>query len=205
MSGRAIQYQTTSHTLALILGAIGSAPDNLRRYLEFKGLHDGLLAWYAPGDAVDFLAKETQIIPWTRDGSPITFSRGTNSIHIAGRPLQTGAVTLNVSAAEGVSLANGELLIRYRASTPVEHTVITLNKVPGGPYAAPQFPNQILVRFNATKNGEGEIHIPLPATPGLKRTKGLVITFGNDAKPVTVDLTFTALNFVPDPAKRLTR
>jgi len=204
---RAIQYQTTSHTLALILGAIGSAPDNMRRYLEFKGLQDSLRAWYAPGDAVDFLAKETQIISWTRDGSPITFSRGTNSFHIEGRPLRTGAVTLNVPSAEGISLANGELLIRYRASTPVKHAVITLNRVPGGPCVEPQFPTQIFVRFNATENGEGEIHIPLPATPGLARTKGLVITFGKEAEPVTVDLTITALKFVPSPGltKRLTR
>ncbi len=35
-----IKHQTTAHTLALILGCIGSAPDNMRRYLEFKGLNE---------------------------------------------------------------------------------------------------------------------------------------------------------------------
>jgi hypothetical protein len=192
-----IKYQTTAHTLALILGGIGSAPDNMRRYLEFKGLRDNLLAWYAPGDAVDFLSPETQIIPWTSDGSPINFSRGENSLHIAGHPLRNGHVTLTVPQAEGVNLSNGELIIRYRASTPIEHAVITLTKVQGGPYAEPQFPTQILVRFKATGNGAGEIHVPLPATPGLARTKELVLALGKDSEAMEADLTITALKFVP--------
>ena len=196
-SRTAIKYQTTAHTLALILGGIGSAPDNMRRYLEFKGLRDNLLAWYAPGDAVDFLSPETQIIPWTSDGSPINFSRDENSFHIAGHPLRNGHITLTVPQAEGVNLSNGELLIRYRASTPVEHAVITLTRVQGGPYAEPQFPTQIFVRFNATKSGAGEIHVPLPATPGLARTKELVLALGKDSEAMEADLTITALKFVP--------
>ena len=115
----AIKFQTTAHTLALILGGIGSAPDNMRRYLEFKGLNDKLLAWYAPGNAVDFLSPEMQIIPWTSDGSPIHFSRGENSFHIEDRPLRNGRVTLTVPQADGVNLSGGELLIRYRASVPI--------------------------------------------------------------------------------------
>ena len=196
-SRTAIKYQTTAHTLALILGGIGSAPDNMRRYLEFKGLRDNLLAWYAPGDAVDFLSPETQIIPWTSDGSPINFSRDENSFHIAGHPLRNGHITLTVPQAEGVNLSNGELIIHYRASTPVEHAVITLTRVQGGPYAEPQFPTQIFVRFKATESGAGEIHVPLPATPGLARTKELVLALGKDNEAMKADLTITALKFVP--------
>jgi hypothetical protein len=195
----AIKYQTTAHTLSLILGGIGSAPDNMRRYLEFKGLQDNLLAWYAPGNAVDFLSQETQIVPWTSDGSPINFSRDENLFHIIGRPLRNGRVTLTVPQAEGINLANGELIIRYRASVPIEHAVITLTKAQGGPYAEPQFPNQIFVRFSATESGEGEIHVPLPATPGLARTKGLVLALGKEGEAVEADLTITALKFVPYP------
>ena len=194
-----IKYQTTAHTLALILGGIGSAPDNLRRYLEFKGLYGNLLAWYAPGNAVDFLSAQTQIIPWTSDGSPINFSRGENSFHIEGRPLRNGRVTLTVPQAEGVNLADGELIIRYRASTPVEQSVITLTRVPGGPYAEPQFPDRIFVRFSATEGGAGEIRVPLPATPGLARTQGLVLALGKDHEAVAADLTILALKFVPYP------
>jgi len=193
----AIKYQTTAHTLALILGGIGSAPDNMRRYLEFNGLHDNLLAWYAPGNAVDFLSQETQIVPWTSDGSPIHFSRSGSSFHIEDRPLRNGRVTLTVPQAEGVNLGDGELLIHYRASAPIEHAVITLTRAKGGPYAEPQFPNQIFVRFSATESGEEEIHVPLPATPGLARTKGLVLVLGKDNEAAVADLTITALRFVP--------
>ena len=195
----AIKYQTTAHTLALILGGIGSAPDNMRRYLEFKGLNDKLFSWYASGNAVDFLSRETQIVPWTSDGSPINFSRGENSFHVEGRPLRNGRVTLTVPQADGVNLANGELLIRYRASVPIEHAVITLTKAQGGPYAEPQFPTRIFVRFSATESGAGEIHIPLPATPGLARTKELVLALGKDSEALEADLTITALKFVPNP------
>lgn len=193
----AIKYQTTAHTLALILGGIGSAPDNMRRYLEFKGLYGNLLAWYAPGNAVDFLSQATQIVPWTSDGSPINFSRDENSFHVEGRPLRNGRVTLTVPQADGVNLVSGELLIRYRASAPIEHAVITLTKAQGGPYVEPQFPTQIFVRFSATESGAGEIHIPLPATPGLARTKELLLVLGKDNEPVAADLTITALKFVP--------
>ena len=195
----AIKYQTTAHTLALILGGIGSAPDNMRRYLEFNGLRNNLLAWYAPGNAVDFLSPETQIIPWTSDGSAIHFSRDENSFHVEGRPLRNGHVTLTVPQVDGVNLANSELLIRYRASVPIEHAVITLAKAQGGPYAEPQFPTCIFVRFNATGSGAGEIHVPLPATPGLARIKELVLALGKDNEAVEADLTITELKFVPYP------
>jgi hypothetical protein len=194
-----IKYQTTSHTLALILGSIGSAPDNMRRYLEFKGLYGNLLTWYAPGNTVDFLSQKTQIVPWTSNGNPINFFRDENSFHIAGRPLRNGRVTLTLPQAEGVNLANGELIIRYRTSKPIEYTVITPTKVQSGPYAEPQFPNQIFVRFSATESGEGEIHVPLPATPGLACTKGLVLVLGKDSEAAVADLTITALKFVPYP------
>jgi hypothetical protein len=192
-----IKYQTTSHTLALILGGTGSAPDNLRRYLEFKGLNDNLLAWYAPGNAVDFLAKESKIVPWTRDDSPIQYTRGEGSFHVEGRLLRTGAVTLTVPQAEGVNLSGGELVIRYHATSPIEHAVITLKKVEAGPYVPQQFVNEIHVRFAVTPDGEGEIHVPLPATPGLTGTRELVMTLGKDNEALPVDLTMTRFRFVP--------
>jgi len=192
-----IKHQTTAHTLALILGGIGSAPDNMRRYLEFKRLNDKLLAWYKPGEAVDFLSPETKIVPWTSDGSPIHFSRNGNSFHIEDRPLKNGRVTLTVPQAGGVNLSGGRLIIRYRASAPIEPVIITLKRAEGGPYMPQQFANEIHVRFAATQNGEAEISIPLPATPGLVGTRELVIAFGRDNEPTPVDLTITALKFVP--------
>jgi len=194
-----IKHQTTAHTLALILGGIGSAPDNMRRYLEFKGLNDKLLAWYKPGEAVDFLSPGMKIVPWTSDGSPIHFFRNGNSFRIEDRPLKNGRITLTVPQVSGVNLSGGRMIIRYRSSVPIEHAVITLKRVEGGPYVPQQFANEIHVRFDATPDGEAEISIPLPATPGLAGTKEMVIAFGRDNEPMPVDLTITALKFVPYP------
>jgi hypothetical protein len=55
------------------------------------------------------------------------------------------------------------------------------------------------VRFSATEGGETEIRVPLPATPGLARTKELVLALGKDSEAVMADLTITALKFVPYP------
>jgi hypothetical protein len=190
-----IQHQTTAHTLALILGGIGSAPGNMRRYLEFKGLNDKLLAWYASGEPMDFLSPETRIIPWTSDGSPIHFSRGENSFRIEDRPLRNGRVTLTVPQPGGVNLSGGTLTIRYRAPVPIAHAIIMLKRVESSTYLPQQFANEIQVRFEATQAGEAEISLPLPATPGLVGTKELVMAFGWDNESVTVDLTITALKF----------
>lgn len=194
-----IRYQTTAHTLALILGGIGSAPENMRRYLEFKGLNDRLLAWYAPGDTVDFLSPETQIVPWTRDGSPVNFSRADGSFRVEGRPLRNGRVTLTVPPVGGVNLSGGELTIRYRAASPIESAVITLKKAGTGPYAPQQFANEIHCRFAATPDGEAEIHVPLPATPGLAGVGELVMDLGKDNETLSADLTITVLRFDPYP------
>jgi hypothetical protein len=192
-----IKHQTTAHTLALILGGIGSAPDNMQRYLESKGLLGQLSAWYAPGEAVDFLAKEIHIVPWTRDGSPIQFTRSGNSFHVEGQPLRTGAVTLTVPQTGGVNLSSGELIIRYHAASAIEHAVITLKKIETGPYAPQAFANEIHIRFAATPDAEREIHIPLPATPGLAGIQGLVIDFGGDTEAMPIDLKISTLKFVP--------
>jgi hypothetical protein len=190
-----IEHQTTAHTLALILGGVGAAPDNMRRYLEFKGLNDKLRAWYASGEPVNFLSPETKIVPWTSGGSPIHFSRVGNSFRIEDRPLRNGRITLTVPQPGGVNLSGGTLTIRYRAPVPIEHAIITLKRVEGGPYLPQQFANEIHVRFEATPTGEAEISLPLPATPGLAGTKELVMTFGRDNEPTAVDLTITALEF----------
>ena len=137
------------------------------------------------------------MVPWTRDGSPIQFTRGESSFHVEGRPLQTGCVTLTVPQAEGVNLSGGELVIRYRAASPIEHAVITLKRIETGPYTPQAFANEIHVRFAATPEGEREIQVPLPATPGLAGTKELVMTFEKDNEALPIDLTIAALKFVP--------
>ena len=199
-----VKYQTTAHTLALILGGIQTAPENMRRYLEGKGLLENLRTWYAPGEAVDFLAKETQIIPWTSDGSKMFFSREDHSFHVEGRPLKNGFLTLSVLQPDGVNLSNGELVIRYRTRTPIDQALISINRVSDGLYGAPEFSNEIFLRFNDTGEDDSEIRVPFPATPGLARTKDIVIGFGKDGGPTMVDFSVTVFKFVPNLEQQVT-
>ena len=44
-----IRFQTTAHTLSLILGLIGTGPSNMRRYVDHAGLAPALEAQFRPG------------------------------------------------------------------------------------------------------------------------------------------------------------
>ena len=55
-----IDVQTSAHTLSLILGLLGTGPENMNRYLEAKGLRTRLAEIYGPGSRVDFLSRETR-------------------------------------------------------------------------------------------------------------------------------------------------
>jgi hypothetical protein len=57
-----IPYQTTVHTLSLILGGIGSAQENMHRYLEHRNLSGALEELYQPGDRVNLLAGGNRFI-----------------------------------------------------------------------------------------------------------------------------------------------
>jgi hypothetical protein len=57
-----IPYQTTVHTLSLILGGIGSAQGNMRRYLEHRNLVGALEKLYEPGDRVNLLASGNRFV-----------------------------------------------------------------------------------------------------------------------------------------------
>jgi hypothetical protein len=70
-----IPYQTTVHTLSLILGGIGSAQDNMQRYLEHRNLSGALERLYEPGDRVNLLTAGNRFVA-PRDRT-ISLSNGT--------------------------------------------------------------------------------------------------------------------------------
>jgi len=57
-----IPYQTTVHTLSLILGGIGSAHENMHRYLENRNLSGALEKLYEPGDRVNLLTAGNRFV-----------------------------------------------------------------------------------------------------------------------------------------------
>jgi hypothetical protein len=184
---KVIEFQTSAHTLALILGGIGSSEENMQRYLTWQGITS--LAKVQGGESApfNFFSERVQWISWSPTGDSIEALRWRNGYRLRADAVRNGAVT--VKPAKPVSLSNGVLLIRYRAAKPL-NTVITLT---GGPTA---FQNEIFARFDAT-GAEKEIRVPMPGTPGLESVSELVIRFGDERNPVPVDLTFSGFEFVP--------
>ena len=181
-----IEFQTAAHTLALILGGIGSAEENMQRYLTWQGVTSLSKVQGGESVAVDLL-DGPQWISWSPVGDSLEGVHWKNGFRLRGDAVRNGAVTVKLP--KPVSLSNGALLIHYRAARPL-NTVITLT---GGPMA---FQNEIFARFD-TAESEKEIRIPLPATPGLENVVELVIRFGDQLAPVPVDLTLSGFEFVP--------
>lgn len=181
-----IKFQTTAHTLALILGGIGSATDNMQRYLAWRGIKS--LSKVLGGDAIAAdLLNDAQWISWSPLGDSLEGSRKTG-FHLRGDSVRQGAVT--IKPPKPVGLSNGALLIRYRAAKPPVNSVLAID---AGPRV---FQNEVFLRFDQSQT-EKEIRIPLPATPGLEGVKELVLRFGDERNPAPVDLIFSRFKFIP--------
>ncbi len=183
-----IPFQTTAHTLALILGGIGSAGENMQRYLTWQGVTSLSKVQGGESVAMNLLADGTQWITWSPADDSLEGLRWPSGFRIRGEAVQRGAVTIKLPQKNGASLSNGALLISYRAAESVKKAVITLK---GAPIA---FENEIYVRFDKTE-GEKEIRIPMPATPGLEGVKEIVLLFG-DGTAAPLDLTLSRFEFV---------
>ena len=186
-----IKFQTTAHTLALILGGISSADINMHHYLTWRGLASVSKIQGDKSLPYNFLASDVQWIPWSPTGDPLDVARLPDEIGIKATAVRNGAVTVTLPQNGFVNLSNGALLMRYRAAKPLE-VVMTLG---GSPKV---FQNEIFTRFDATDT-EKEIRIPMPATPGLEDVSELVIRFGDELYPLPVHLTITGFEFVPAP------
>ncbi len=187
--GKAIEFQTTAHTLALILGGIGSAEQNMQRYLTWKGMTPPFYDEDTKSPVFNFLAARVQWIPWSPTGDSMAVWREENHIRISAVAVRNGAITIKSPEDKRISLSNGALLIHYLAAKPLE-VVMTLAGSPS------VFQNEIFVRFDAADT-EHSIRIPMPATPGLEDVIELVIRFGDEQVPLPVDLTITGFEFIP--------
>ena len=68
-----IRFQTTAHTISLILGLLGTASEHMKRYLDGKGLVATLDEVYRPGAGAELFPGEAQVFAWNDRGIPIQF------------------------------------------------------------------------------------------------------------------------------------
>jgi hypothetical protein len=192
-----ITFQTSAHTMSLILGGIDSGDANMSRYLKHHGLEKKLAAFNNPGEAFNVLDKSVNWIAWTSEGDQLLPQRDGNSFQIRGETVRSGGITVVIPREKGISLSNGILKLRYRATAPITQAIITLKRAPGVAIKPMAFENEIWTRFEVTVGQENMIEIPMPGTPGLENIKELILTYGDRRVPAPVDLTITGFEFIP--------
>jgi hypothetical protein len=196
-SNTVTEFQTSAHTLSLVLGGIGSGHENMKRYLEQYGLEEKLAAFNTPGEPLDLLDPAVQWFSWTSAGDQLVPQRDEVSFQVRGESVRTGGITIVLPQEKGVSLSNGILKIRYRAANPVAQGVITLKRAQGLSIKPMVFENEIYTRFDVALGHENTIEIPMPGTPGLENIKELILVYGDDNIIAPVDLTITGFEFIP--------
>jgi hypothetical protein len=187
-----IRFQTTAHTLALILGLIGQASSNMERYLESKNLTRSLDAFFEVGPGVDLLAT-VPAFAWTSKDFSVASSKEGSSFQVKGEHLPFVGIAFVVENPAGLDLSGGLLTLRYRSNETLDPVTIELKPVKPSTDDSGLISRAIYAKF---EGGEHEIIVPLPATPGLKRIKEVVIYHeGRTRGPI--DLTITHFAITP--------
>jgi hypothetical protein len=193
-----IKFQTSAHTLALILGILGTGPDNMQRYLDFKRLSGRLAAFDQPGQNTNFLADENSVFAWADRREAIRSTRERTAFHVQGTRVQQLGMAFVLKRPDGVNLSNGALTLRYRCLGPMNSAVIAFKPAASAAARLLWIPKELFIPLADTHSQEQEIQVPLPATPGLMRIKEVVLTSKSTAAAgQSLDFSITGLVFTP--------
>jgi len=197
---RTIPYQTTAHTLSLILGGLSTAQENMRRYLKEHNLLGDLDGLYRPGDRSNLLAPENQVRAWTSDQRPFRFAHDGGGCRYSASLTGSGGLIFSLPKDRTVSLSDGTLSIRFRSATELRDASISFKRAGDDPLPPPAIPVEILARFKQTPNDSMEI--VLPATPALSGIRDVSLTFRNHGKETPADISVTGIHFTPFASTR---
>jgi hypothetical protein len=192
-----VRYQTTTHTLSLILAALGSADGNMRRYLDMKGLSAALAKLYEPGTHVDFMNKRVKPVSWTADGSPVTFKKEGLGCLFEADFKDAGGMVFQVPQERGISISGGMLRLRYRSATTLRSARISCKRTNPSTKALETLPVEIFLELKKTGDNEKIIEICLPAVPALQAVNELALVFGDQGQKTKVAITITGFEFMP--------
>jgi hypothetical protein len=197
---RPIEFQTSAHTLALILGLLGTGPDNMNRYLDFKRLGGRLAVLDKPGANADFLSKDIAVFAWADRPKAIASTRQPAAFQVQGAVVRQLGIAFVVNRPDGVNLSNGTLTLRYRCLGPLSSAVIAFKPAADAAAQSVWIPKELFIPLADTHGQEEEIKVPLPATPGLMQVKEVVLT-SKSARPAgqAIDLLIGRLLFTPTP------
>ncbi|WP_145952407.1 hypothetical protein [Paludisphaera borealis] len=191
-----ILFQTSAHTFSLILGLLGTASDHMKTYLDSKAIGAQLEAVFQPGFEVDMFSDRATVFAWDDKPNPVQTRRDESGFHVASPSMANLGIAFVATEPKGVNLSGGTLALRYRGGAKSIPVVVALKPMPSEPPRAGLIPTEIYTTLAASE-GDGEVQIVLPATPGLSQIKEVVVTFGPESKGKPLDLTITGLKITP--------
>ncbi len=192
----AIRFQTSAHTLSLILGILATGSDHMKRYAAHRGIEGKLGDFFGTGEAVDLLSDATRSFAWADKDGRVESTREDQALRVRGERLVRFGIAFVAEKADGLALSGGTLRLRYRSTGAMAPVLVAL-KPPGGSAVEGLIPKEIAAEFRDTGGHEEELSVPLPATIGLMRVKEVVITHERGASPGRIDLTITRFGFAP--------
>lgn len=192
-----IRFQTSAHTLSLILGFLRTGSEHMKRYLDSKGLSEPLAETFRPGEKVDLLSEQTQVFAWADKGSTIRSTRQNGVFQVKSERVNQIGIAFVPTVPRWVNLSGGLLTIRYRSAQPINQAVIELKPIGDPALTANLIPKELFTRFGDTKGREEEVQIPLPATVALTQIKEVVITHGREKQEWPIDLAITGFRSTP--------
>ena len=185
-SNEVIRFQTTAHTLSLVLGFIGTGSEHMKRYLDSKNLSDRLMEIYPLGDAVDLLAEGIQVFAWSDQKAGMKTNREKSAFFVKGDRAARLGIAFVTPRPEGLNLSGGVMTIGYRSTQPLGSATITFKSAnPNSPNIPDVMARELFTRLSVAAASPSELSVILPATPGLRNIKEVVITHEpNTAQPV---------------------
>jgi hypothetical protein len=196
-SKKIINFQTTAHTLSLVLGFIGAGSEHMKRYLDSKNLSHRLMESYPPGDAVDLLAEGMQVFAWSDQKAGVKSNREKSALFVKGDRAARLGIAFVTPRPEGLNLSGGAMTIGYRSTQPLDLATITFK--PANPNSSNHpalIAKQLFTRLSVAAASPSELSVILPATPGLTNIKEVVITH-EPKTPQPVDLVIERFTVKP--------
>jgi hypothetical protein len=202
-SKKVIKFQTTAHTLSLVLGLIGTGSEHMKRYLDSKNLLPRLTDSYPLGDDVDLLSKGQQVFAWSDQKEGVQSNREKGVFSVKGERVARLGVAFTTPRPEGLNLSGGVMTIGYRARQPLDGATITFKPADPNPSTA-LISKELTTRLSAAGTGTSELSVMLPATPGMTNIKEVVITHEfKTAQPIDLMIERFTVKPAKGPAIRL--
>jgi hypothetical protein len=191
-----ITFQTSAHTFSLILGLLGTASDNMKTYLESKGLAGGLEEVFRAGAGADLLSDAASAFAWDAKENPIESGREGPAFFVRSPRIAEPGAAFVAKDESGVDLSGTVLTLRYRLRSDAAQAKVALKPAKTATNAGPGIiPTEIAI--DLARGEAGEVSVQLPATPGLARVKEVVLTFAKSAAGKPLDLTILGLSAAP--------